>query len=101
MNWIEDKVEEFEEFGIYIDDEDVAPIIDYVEFVDNHGDKINLMDWLRTALKEAQEQERERIVSGVTKYFEKGLGFNKGSINDSMFQRLKSDLLEALSNKDN
>ena len=47
---------------------------------------------------QAKVEERERVKKLSVEYFEKGLGFNKGSINDSLFQKLKRDYLKSLSN---
>ncbi len=51
-------------------------------------------------LEKAKVEERERVKKLSVEYFEKGLGFNKGSMNDSLFQKLKRDYLKSLSNTD-
>ena len=45
---------------------------------------------------EVRRAEKDRVIRIVTEYFEKGLGFNKGSMNDSVFEGLKDTLLKEL-----
>lgn len=63
-------------------------------------DKYAIEEWLTTALTRVREEERKRVRKISAEYFEKGLGFNKGSMNDSLFQKLKNDLLQTLNNKE-
>ena len=51
---------------------------------------------LQEQREEVRKAEKDRVVRIVTEYFEKGLGFNKGSMNDSVFEGLKDTLLKQL-----
>ena len=58
------------------------------------------MDYIEKTLQEQREEirraEKDRVIRIVTEYFEKGLGFNEGSMNDSVFEGLKDALLKEL-----
>ena len=58
---------------------------------------VNLIEkTLQEQREEVRKAEKDRVVRIVTEYFEKGLGFNKGSMNDSVFEGLKDTLLKQL-----
>ena len=58
---------------------------------------VNLIEkTLQEQREEVRKAEKDRVVRIVTEYFEKGLGFNKGSMNDSVFEGLKDALLKEL-----
>lgn len=47
---------------------------------------------IKAFIAQELQAQREKTIRIVSEYYEKGLGFNKGSINDSLFQSLKSKL---------
>ena len=62
--------------------------------------KEEIQQFIEKTLQEQREEirraEKDRVIRIVTEYFEKGLGFNKGSMNDSVFEGLKDALLKEL-----
>ncbi len=90
----------FEEYPEILDD-------DRPDFFDTWLTELSVADYLRygdecveggivQAIKKTRADDKERVKLIIVKYFEKGLGFNKGSINDSLFQELKMKLLSPL-----
>ena len=75
---------------------------DEAKRIANHitKNKKDIEQFIEKTLQEQREEvrkaEKDRVVRIVTEYFEKGLGFNKGSMNDSVFEGLKDALLKEL-----
>lgn len=59
-----------------------------------------LRELIATVAQEARKSENRRVKLLTVEYFEKGFGFTKGSINDSIFQDLKEGYLKSLSHTD-
>lgn len=65
---IEDKIEEFREFGVYTNN-GVEPIMDIIGVrIDKNGDEINLINWLKQALAQAKQEQKEEDIQ-VAKSF--------------------------------